>query len=219
MQRFNHPFTVMVFVLLLVLTLPLSLAAQEDMQSSTSPVQLMADFSEVEGAWSTLTRYDNGVSMTVHTSGLTPGHVVTVWWAVINNPAMCSDGVCGEDDIHLFDEEGELVIGENGPELNLPQIQAIQASLLGATGNVIPDSGAGHFSAWLGMGDAPAIIMGPGLLDPMGAEIWLILLDHGPLDPELLDTQIREFNGGCDPQWPNEPCVELQIAMHRPPSP
>jgi hypothetical protein len=50
---------------------------------TTSDVTLIADPSVVVGT-STLTRTDSGISFTLETSGLQPGHAVTVWWMVVN---------------------------------------------------------------------------------------------------------------------------------------
>ena len=68
-------------------------------QSSTNDVQLFSDDSVVAGASSTLLRTRNGVSIQLNTSGLEPGAAYTVWMVVFNNPAACSDGICGEDDV------------------------------------------------------------------------------------------------------------------------
>lgn len=50
---------------------------------TTSNVTLISDPSVVVGT-STLTRTDSGISFTLQTSGLEPGHAVTVWWMVVN---------------------------------------------------------------------------------------------------------------------------------------
>jgi hypothetical protein len=50
---------------------------------STSNITLISDPSVVVGT-STLTRTDSGISFTLQTSGLEPGHAVTVWWMVVN---------------------------------------------------------------------------------------------------------------------------------------
>jgi hypothetical protein len=50
---------------------------------TTSNVTLLADPSVVVGT-STLTRTDSGISFSLETSGLEPGHAVTVWWMVAN---------------------------------------------------------------------------------------------------------------------------------------
>ena len=50
---------------------------------STSDVTLISDPSVMVGA-STLTRTESGISFSLQTSGLEPGHAVTVWWMVVN---------------------------------------------------------------------------------------------------------------------------------------
>jgi len=50
---------------------------------TTSNVTLISDPSVVVGT-STLTRTDSGISFSLQTSGLEPGHAVTVWWMVVN---------------------------------------------------------------------------------------------------------------------------------------
>ena len=212
-------FSFLVFVLLIAL-LPLSvpLLAQDTMKSDTTPVHLWSDGSEIKDTASTLTRYDHGVSMTLHTSGLTPGDVVTAWWVVFNKPENCSDGACGENDLFMFDTADKMIITNNNPALNQAQIDATQASILGATGNVIPDSGEGHFAAWLGVGDVTSTVFGKGLQDPAGAVIHLVLRDHGPVQPDKIDQQMTDQWGGCDTStWPHTPCDNVQFTMHDPP--
>ncbi len=207
------------FSILLILCLALALmmstgvSAQDEMNSETT-VHLFADGSLVEGAWSSLERYESGVIATLHTSALTPNDVVTMWWVVFNEPENCSDA-CGEDDIFLFDG-AEMLIGENGAELNMEQIEAAQIALMGATGNVIPDDGSGHFSAVLSAGDNPNLVFGPALLSPMSAEIHLVLRTHGTMVTGALDAQIIAFNGGCASEWPHAPCQDVQFAVHLP---
>ncbi len=206
---------VLVLSLLLALALAGLSAAQEDMQSSTSTVHLMSDGSEVEGSWSTLTRYENGVAATLHTSGLTPGDVVTAWWVIFNAPENCSDNACGADDVFMFDDEGKMIVGDNGPQANAEQREAAQISVLGATGNLIGESGEGHFAAWLGVGDVPGVLFGPALQNPSGAEIHVVLRTHGPMN-DAFDEQITAFNGGCAAEFPNAPCQNIQAAVHQP---
>jgi hypothetical protein len=50
---------------------------------TTSNITLISDPSVVVGT-STLTRTDSGISFSLQTSGLEPGHAVTVWWMVVN---------------------------------------------------------------------------------------------------------------------------------------
>jgi hypothetical protein len=59
------------------------LAQAEAATQTTSDVTLIADPSVVVGT-STLTRTDSGLSFSLLTSRLEPGHAVTVWWMVAN---------------------------------------------------------------------------------------------------------------------------------------
>jgi hypothetical protein len=51
---------------------------------TTSDVTLISDPSAPPLGTSTLTRTDSGISFSLQTSGLEPGHAVTVWWMVVN---------------------------------------------------------------------------------------------------------------------------------------
>jgi hypothetical protein len=51
---------------------------------TTSDVTLISDPSAPPPGTSTLTRTDSGISFSLQTSGLEPGHAVTVWWMVVN---------------------------------------------------------------------------------------------------------------------------------------
>lgn len=185
----------------------------EESTTSTTTVQRFSDYSPVDEAWSTLTRYESGVVATFSTNELTPNDVVTMWWVVFNAPENCSDA-CGEDDLFRFDDAGELVVGENGAELNFEQIEAAEIALIGGTGSVINEDGTGNFSAVLSASENPNTVFGPSLTDPMGAEIHLVLRTHGEVNEETLAEQLILFNGGCDVEFPNEPCQDLQFAVH-----
>jgi hypothetical protein len=55
--------------------------------TSTSKVVLMSDLSNPLAppvGTSTLTRTDGGISFSLETTGLEPGHAVTIWWMVAN---------------------------------------------------------------------------------------------------------------------------------------
>jgi hypothetical protein len=67
----------------LLVALPLSPAqASVPASQTTSPVTLTSDGSTVGS--STLTRTTNGIAFSLHTTGLTAGDAVTVWWMVAN---------------------------------------------------------------------------------------------------------------------------------------
>ncbi len=78
-------------------------------QHNETTVNYFADGSFVAGSSSTLVTNDAGATMTLHTSDLPAGHVITVWWVVFNHPENCTSGEgglrCGEGD--LFNEAVE----------------------------------------------------------------------------------------------------------------
>jgi hypothetical protein len=78
-----------------------------------------------------------------------------------------------------------------------------------AAGHVIDEGGAAEFGGHLSEGDTDGVINGgPGLLDARGANIVLVVRDHGPADPGRVEEQIHTF-GACNPT-----CTDLQISMH-----
>jgi hypothetical protein len=78
-----------------------------------------------------------------------------------------------------------------------------------AAGHVIDEGGAAEFGGHLKVGDTDGVINnGPGLLDARGANVVLVVRDHGPHDPGRVDEQIHTFDA-CNPT-----CTDLQISMH-----
>jgi hypothetical protein len=163
--------------------------------AGTSDVRRFSDGSAVPGAWSRLVTTRSGASMDLHTSGLTPGDVVTVWWVVFNAPQNCThrEGPyrCGPGDLPPYGGDGSA-----------------QPSVLYATGHVIGGSGASNFGAHLVVGDTSGALFGPGLTNPLGADIHLVLHDHGPADPAIVAAEIHSF-GVC-----NLVCTDVQFSVH-----
>lgn len=89
----------------LLAAIPLSRA--DAATQTTSHVTLLADPSVVVGS-STLTRTDSGISFSLQTSGLEPGHAVTVWWMVVNpDGGMAVLYAAG----HVIDDSGTAEFG------------------------------------------------------------------------------------------------------------
>src|SRR6266536_1412329 len=158
---------------------------------STSPV--MTFDGAVVGS-STLNRTGSGISVSLHTTGLPAGHAVTVWWMVFNHPAACITGTTG----------GSFRCGM--ADMDNP---AAGLSVLYAAGHVIDGSGAADFGGSLAEGDADGAIMGAGLDDAAAADVHLVVRDHGPADPGMVDRQIHTF-GNCTPT-----CTDLQMSVHQ----
>ena len=136
---------------------------------------------------SRLTRTNNGVTLNLKTTGLQPGDAVTVWWIVWNDPAACSGVPCGLGDLGV---EG--------------------SSIARAAGHVVGGDGKGNFNGHLRTGDTSEALFGPGLTDPAGAEIHLVVRSHGPAIPGHIPTQIHTVEDGC------AACSDVQAAVHLP---
>ena len=78
-----------------------------------------------------------------------------------------------------------------------------------AAGHVIDEGGAAEFGGYLQVGDTDGVINdGPGLLDATGANVVLVVRDHGPADPGRVNQQVHTFDV-CNPT-----CTDLQMSMH-----
>jgi hypothetical protein len=162
---------------------------------------------------STLVRTDRGLSATLETTGLTPGHVVTLWAVVFNDPAGCESGTpisrCGPADAHA---------GRGGVSPNH------------AAGGIVADDGTVDLGGHLQIGDTSRALAGPGVVKPRAAEVILVVKSHGPKIPRLVSEQLHTFAGGCADQsdappgappelvgasGPND-CAELQVSVHGP---
>jgi hypothetical protein len=74
-----------------------------------------------------------------------------------------------------------------------------------ATGHVIGGSGTATFAAMVTVRDTSRALFGPGLTDPTGADIHLLVRDHGRAGGA---AHIRSF-GVCNPT-----CVDVQFSAH-----
>ncbi len=164
--------------------------------ASTSRVNRFSDRSAVAGASSTLVRDAEGITATIITSGLEPGAAYTVWLVIFNNPENCVNATapprCGSADTTPAGR------GATG------------SSVVYGTGQVIRANGIGRFAAHLATGDKSGALFGPGLLNPAGAEVHLIVRSHGQPIEGKVDAQITTDNGGCDANK----CVNEQFAQH-----
>jgi hypothetical protein len=167
---------------------------------------------------STLVRNDNGLSVTLETSELEPGHVVTLWWIVANEPEGCEEGLPG--------------LSQCGPGDHVAGRGAM--SVHHAAGRIVNEGGTARYGAHLRVGDTSRGLFAdePGLTDARGAEVLLVLKSHGPRIPTMTADMLRTFEGGCEAgdlppgltprtevlgtPGPNEGCAEIQVSVHSP---
>lgn len=160
---------------------------------SASPVTATADQQTVAINWhaqsgfsgavanratATLIRRSDGVSFRFQTEDLLPGHAYTLWVVVVNNPDACSAAPCPPPQIILNPAtNGTVTYGAGG--------------LVGA-------SGQGTFAGSIAAGPlTDGWLAGRGLEDPFGAEIHLVLNDHGVAMPAYLPGMIQTYRAGC----------------------
>ncbi len=163
-------------------------------QTGTSPVFTIGPghtfIAYVPGGTSTLVRTSKGIAVSLDTSGLPAGHAVTVWALIFNNPSACGANGCQE-------MTGDLGIPE------------VQGSVFHVTGHVVDESDG--FGGFVAVGDAAEAFVGPGLLDPYGAEIHLIVRDHGvAASGDLLQQQFNDIS----PRFCNVACADIQESIH-----
>lgn len=141
---------------------------------------------------------------------------VTAWWVVFNDPAACTAGPAPDGGTCLII-----------PVLDPPLVGDLFTSdgcVIHGSGAVLDERGRARLVASLYLSDLvdddtnPCILGSAGLLDPMNAEVHLVVRTHGGKlrDRELFLDQITTFNGGCvggPVDGPNH-CADLQAAFH-----
>jgi hypothetical protein len=125
-----------------------------------------------------LVRTGGGISFTFKTEQLKPGHAYTVWLVVINEPSACAADPCSASDI-----------------LQKP---STESQVTYAAGHVVGGSGNGTFAGSRRIGPIPeGWLAGRGLDDPLGAQIQLVLNDHGQKIPRFMPGMIHTYRAGC----------------------
>lgn len=189
---------------LLALVITTQTSAQSDksgnVKTTITQVHVIATGAVVPQAGASLARNNVGVLGEISTSGLTPGHVATLWWAIYNNPEFCATPGCAP------------------PDLNNP---LVNGSLQFGGGTIVGAGGRADFSGYLAEGDNTGFYLNPmfpnmpnpspGIVDAKTATIHMAIRSHGPAsaDPAVLALQLTTFQGGCSM---SNPCSTLQVA-------
>ncbi|MDT8342672.1 MAG: hypothetical protein RQ751_14270, partial [Longimicrobiales bacterium] len=133
-----------------------------------------------------LNRNRNGATFTYRAAELEPGHTYTVWWVVFENPAACGEDGCNGADLltegvggTVFGPAAGGIAGEDGRATFAGSSLTPPSEVLDLNGDGVPD------------GDG-------SLDDTQGAEVHLVVRDHGPAIPGRVPEQIGSFLGGCD---------------------
>ncbi len=139
----------------------------------------------VPGAKAEIVRHDDRIEFALTTTELQK-HAHTVWVAAFNFPQFCRDpDTVGGRDFRC------------GPG-DVPNVAAGFSMMYGAGRDVDVDEDA--FVTFTGERhrlNLDGVIIGPGLIDPRGAEIHLVLRDHGPCPAEGCGDRTTTVDGGC----------------------
>ena len=172
-----------------------------NVKSEIAQVRSIATSAVISQAGASLLRNNDGVLGTISTSGLTPGHVITFWWAIYNNPEFCAAPTCAP------------------PDLNNP---LVNGALQFGGGTIADAGGRVNFMGYLAVGDNSGFYLNPafpnmpnpspGITDTKKAQIHLAIRTHGMpnADPAILAQQLSSFPGGCAVAVPA--CATLQFA-------
>jgi hypothetical protein len=198
-------FTITCCIAVLTLALAATVSSQSNdsgnVKTSIGSVRSLASGAVISAAGASLSRNNDGVFGTISSSGLTPGHVVTFWWAIYNNPEFCANTACAP------------------PDLNNP---AVNGSLQYGGGTLADVGGRVNFSGYLAVDDNTGFYLNPmfpnmpnpspGIVSAKKAQIHLALRSHGlpNPDPAILQQQLTSFPGGCSVAMPA--CATLQLS-------
>src|SRR5262247_3601287 len=159
-----------------------------NIKTTITPVFVISSGAVVPAAGASLSRNNAGVFTTISSSGLTPGHVITFWWVIYNNPEFCVNTACAP------------------PDLNNP---AVNGSLQYGGGTIADAGGRVNFAGYLAVGDNSGFYLNPafpnmpnpatGIVNAKKVQIHVALRSHGlpNVDPTILQQQLTSFPGGC----------------------
>lgn len=155
-----------------------SASAAQHTSASVFTHMARGPMTQVTGAVATMVSNDAGTRVTLQTRELRAGNAYTMWWVHINRPDLCLSSPCS----------GMDVLGRSA---------IILSDVAYAAGHVVGGSGKGAFAAHFGVGEVSGGWFGNAFTNPRGAEIHLIVMDHGPKIPQLVANQISTLRGGC----------------------
>jgi hypothetical protein len=138
----------------------------------------------IEGASAHIVRTPNGVNYRVDTNSLMPGHAYTLWVVIFNEPDECltAPDTCTPADLFHSGAKPDMLYGAG--------------VIAGGTGKATL-AGRTRVGDVSGSVQSPAGLLSYGLTDPYGAEIHLVVHNHGPVIPEFMPDMIQSLAGGC----------------------
>ena len=143
---------------------------------------------EVTGSKAKLKRRSNKLAFKVKTT-VTPGYAYTLWVCGFNEPTQCTGPGSWTPSCSLSD-----LLAGNGDSF-----------CQWGDGAVAPADGKVEFKA--NSNDFGELALGTGPSNFLGSEIVLVVREHGPVIPEIVDEMITTHDGGCL----TNTCIDRQI--------
>lgn len=143
--------------------------------------QMTGAVNVVKGAQATLVSSEAGIAGSFATRDLTPGHVCTLWVAIMNKPEACAmEGAdhCTSEDV-------------------LTRSDAVDSDVTYGDGVVVAADGTATFRTFIPAGKLDYSWLGNGLKNPTGAEIHFAIHDHGPMIADQIAEMLTTTRGGC----------------------
>ncbi len=177
-----YGFVLPVAFLVVALYLMFSVSSKDVMAGD---IKTYSDGLPVPGSQSKLSINAKAAAVSLETSRLPPGHVVTMWWLIFNHPENCTHPLfgyrCSMMDLSLFG---------GAPE--------VESSMVYAETDVMGKSNVQRFNGRLNVGDTSDALFGPGLTNIRGADIHALLRVHGPVVQGVVDGKSKEYGAGCN---------------------
>jgi len=156
-----------------------TVASAADLQKSailTHPSQ--GAETRVDGAVARLASVEDGVFVNFETQDLKPGHVHTLWFVTIANPAACASVPCTGKDV-------------------LKNTDAVVSDAGFAGGVIADEEGRASFAHFQANGALVNGWFGNGLADIATTEVHLVVKDHGPAIEGRVGDMLTTFRDGC----------------------
>jgi hypothetical protein len=138
----------------------------------------------IHGASADIVRTRNGINFRMDTNSLMPGHAYTLWVVIFNEPGNCltAPDTCTPADLFHPAAKPDMLYGAG--------------VVVGGSGKAVL-AGRTRTGDLSGSVQVPVGLFANGLIDPFGAEIHLVVHDHGPLNPAFMPDMIQSLAGGC----------------------
>ncbi|SDE66185.1 hypothetical protein [Limimaricola pyoseonensis] len=167
-------------------------AAAEKFDAEVMTHAATGNVAVVEGAKAQLVSTAEGIAGEFSTQGLKPGHVYTMWVAILNQPENCE--MVSADHCTAGDVVGRADI--------------VDSDVTYGDGAIAGADGSATFRTFVPAGALEGSWMGNALKDPMGAEVHFALHDHGPMIEGQLPEMLTTARAGCTDEslpagWPD----------------